>query len=442
MSHVVLPRDPKQPDGIWRPRHYQQPAWDYLERGGLRAMEVWHRRSGKDETCLAWTAVAAHERIGAYWHMLPEAAQARKVVWDAIDPHRGQKRIDIAFPEELRSGIRNSDMYIEFKWGSSWQVVGSDNYNSLVGASPVGIVFSEWALADPLAWAYLKPILEENGGWALFITTSRGHNHAKRMYDAASSDPTWHSSLLTPNETELLSEIDLARIKKDYIVTHGEVIGEALFEQEYMCSFESAILGAVYAQEMTKARKDGRITSVPYDSSLPVETWWDIGWRDPCAIWFIQRPKGGGYRAIDYYERNLAGLDHYAKVLQDKGYVYSQHLAPHDAAKGEVGSGLTIKEQASKLGLQLRIRPRTMLDGGIHATRPMIGQTVFDAEKCERGIDALSQYRYEWDEKKNTLSPKPLHDWASHGADAFRTGANAPAKSKRERPPLPEVAIV
>lgn len=442
MKELALPHDPDQPDKVWKPRHYQKSVWQYLEQGGKRAMEVWHRRAGKDEVCLHWAAVAMTLRPGTYWHMLPEAAQARKAIWDAIDPHRGKKRIDIAFPKEIRKTTRNQDMYLETYFGSSWQVVGSDNYNSLVGSPPIGVVFSEWALADPLAWAYIKPILEENNGWALFITTSRGHNHAERMYNAAVADTEWHAGLLTPDKTGMFDEQQLERIRRDYIVAHGEVLGTALYEQEYLCSFEAAILGAVYAREMRQAREEKRITKVPYDPSLPVETWWDIGYRDPTAIWFIQRPKGGALHAIDYYENHLVGLDHYAGVLQNKGYIYSQHLVPHDAAKGEIGLGMTIVEQGAQLGLPLTVRPKTSLEAGINATRPLIAKMHFDHEKCAHGLDALSNYAYDWDEQKSTLSTKPIHNWACHGADALRTGANAPAKRQRGSQELPRVAIV
>ena len=424
MPTIDIPADPSQSDGRWKPRPHQREAWGFLEKGGKRAIEIWHRRSGKDEICLAWACVAAHQEVGNYWHMLPEASQARKAIWDAIDPHRGLKRIDTAFPKILRKNTRNSDMLIEFKNGSTWQVVGSDNYDSLVGSTPKGIVFSEWALADPQSWAYLKPILEENKGWALFITTSRGPNHAKRMYEAATRNDDWHASVLTAKDTGLVDEIELQRIKNDYRQDFGSVVGDAMFEQEYMCSFEAAILGAVYGEEMRKAREGGRIGVVPYDPSHGVETWWDLGYRDPCSIWFVQRV-GGKLHAIDYYENNLAGLDHYAKVLQDKPYVYSRHLVPHDAAKGEIGTGESLVSQAQKLGLRMEVQAQQPLVAGINQTRGMINRMWFDSEKCERGIDGLIQYRYEWNDTRHTLSPKPLHDWASHPADALRTGAQA-----------------
>lgn len=422
MATIKLPHDANSPDGLWHPRDHQCDAWEAFLDGSKRMMEVWYRRSGKDEFALAAASVAAQLEVGNYWHMLPEAAQARKAIWDAVDPHRGVRRIDSAFPKELRANTRHSDMLIEFKNGSTWQVVGSDNFNSLVGSTPRGIVFSEWALSDPHAWAYLKPILEENDGWAIFITTPRGPNHAKRMFDTAISSDNWHASVITPLDSGLIDEVSLKRIKTEYIELYGAVMGVAMFEQEYMCSFEAAILGSVYGKEMKDAREEGRITKIPYDRAHPVETWWDLGYRDPCAIWFIQRIDGK-LHAIDYYENNLSGIDHYAKVLQDKGYVYSQHLVPHDAAKGEVGSGKTLIEQGSSLGLTLTKQHQTPLISGINATRPLISRMWFDAEKCQRGIDGLIQYRYEWNEARNTLSATPLHDWCSHPADALRTGA-------------------
>jgi hypothetical protein len=153
----------------WRPRPDQRPLWDYLETGGTRAVMVAHRRWGKDDVGLHFACVAAMQRPGNYWHMLPKYDQARRVIWNAVNPRTGKKRIDEAFPRAIRAKTYKQEMMIELKNGSTWQLVGSDTYDSLVGAPPVGIVFSEFALADPLAWAYFRPILVENGGWALFI---------------------------------------------------------------------------------------------------------------------------------------------------------------------------------------------------------------------------------------------------------------------------------
>ncbi|HEY9249796.1 MAG TPA: hypothetical protein VIO38_11715, partial [Rariglobus sp.] len=193
------------PHNGWQPRPHQLAAWTYLENGGRHAELIWHRRSGKDEIALHRTACAAFERRANYWHMLPEATQARKAIWNAVNPHTGRKRIDEAFPKELRRTTRENEMAIEFVNGSSWQVVGSDNFNSLVGSAPAGIVYSEWALANPASRAYLRPILAENNGWQMFITTPRGRNHAHRTYTAAQKDPDAFAQLLGAYQTGVLT---------------------------------------------------------------------------------------------------------------------------------------------------------------------------------------------------------------------------------------------
>ncbi len=157
MPEIDLPHN-------WSPRPYQMAAWCAWEAGTRRLLLIWHRRAGKDDVALHMAAVAAHERPANYWHCLPEYAQARKAIWTAVNPHTGKFRIDEAFPKELRKSTRNNDMEIQFLNGSTWRVVGSDNPDSLVGAAPAGIVFSEFALSNPSAWGLLAPILEENDG--------------------------------------------------------------------------------------------------------------------------------------------------------------------------------------------------------------------------------------------------------------------------------------
>ena len=412
---VTLPND-------WRPRPYQLPMWNYLEGGGLRAVGVWHRRSGKDDVALHWTAVAAHQRPATYWHMLPQANQARRAVWEAVDPHTGQRRIDQAFPKELRQTTRENEMLIRFKCGSTWQVLGSDSFDALVGSPPAGIVFSEWALADPRAWSYLRPILDENDGWALFIYTPRGRNHGLTTLDLARDSDDWFGEVLTAHDTSVFNVDRLATIKRELIVENGEADGSALFGQEYECSFSAAIVGSYYAGLMEAADKEGRITGVPYDPAVRVHTAWDLGIGDSTSIWFLQQV-GREIHWIDFYESSGVGLDHYAKVLDEKPYTYGDHLLPHDAGARELGTGKTRVETLASLGLKARVVPRQAVDDGINALRLLLPQSWFDKVKCDRGLEALRSYRREWDEKMATFRPRPLHDWSSHGADAARTAA-------------------
>ena len=414
----------------WMPRPDQMPLWAYLENGGNRVVEVAHRRWGKDDVALHFTATATQQRIGNYWHMLPQFNQCRKAIWDAVNPHSGKKRIDEAFPEEIRKRTNQTEMLIEFKSGSVWQLVGSDNYNALLGSPPVGIVFSEWALADPQAWAYLSPILEENGGWAIFITTSRGNNHLKRLFDYASTRPEWFSELLPADKSPVFSKEQLESIKFEMIGTFGEDLGEALFNQEYFCSFEGAQPGSYYGKAMALVRREGRITDVPWTASLNVNTFWDLGVDDSTTIWFMQF-SGLQIRIIDYYENTGFGLEHYAKVLKGKPYVYGDHYMPHDAAVRELSSGEFAKsrqEVAEDLGIKpiiivQRARDSQAVMTGINAARNILSRCWFDKTKCWQGISALEGYRAEYDANKKTLANHPEHSWESHGADAFRTFA-------------------
>ena len=383
-------------------------------------MLFWHRRAGKDDVSLHWAAVSAMQRVGVYWHLLPEAAQARKAVWDAVNPRTGKRRVDEAFPLAIRETTRENEMFIRFRNGSTWQVIGSDNYDSLVGSPPIGVVLSEWALAKPQAWAYLRPILVENGGWALFITTPRGKNHAHAMWEGARDDPNWHVEILPATRTGVFDEAQLEREKRELIRENGEAIGTAMFNQEYLCSFESPVIGAIYAGEVSIAQMDGRVAKVPWDKALPVHTAWDLGVGDATAIWFCQA-SGTEIRLIDYYEASGVGLEHYAKVLKDKPYTYGDHWAPHDIeVRDWSANGRTRLQVAASLGVQFRIAPKVSLEDGINAVRMLFHRFWFDERGCERGLLALQHYRRDFSDRLGELKPQPVHDKYSHGADALR----------------------
>lgn len=389
------------------------PLWRQMELGRKRAVAVWHRRAGKDLAALAWTTVAAMERVGTYWHLLPTLAQGRKVIWEG-QTNDGRKFRDL-WPEELITKIRHDEMRLEFANGSAWQVVGSDNYDSLVGSNPVGVVMSEYSLAVPQAWDFISPILAANGGWAMFLYTPRGRNHGWTLYDMARHNPDWYCSLLTVD--------DSGAVTKE-VIEQERASGrsEQHIRQEYYCSFEAPRMGAYYADEMMACDDEGRIGKVAYDTHVPVETWWDLGIADSTVIWFAQRV-GQEVHLIDYYEASGEALQHYAKVLQERPYVYSEHALPHDVKARELISGKTREEVLRALGLKPSIVKDHRVSDRIEATRGMLRRCWFDRESCQRGIDALRAYRHEWDERNEVFKSRPLHDWASHAADAFGYGA-------------------
>lgn len=415
-NELILPHN-------WRPRWYQKPLWRYLEQGGKRAYEIAHRRWGKDDVCLHWTATSAMTRVGNYWHMLPEASQARKAIWDAINPHTGLRRIDEAFPHAIRRRTVDNEMKIEFITGSIWQVLGSDNYNSYVGSPPVGVVLSEWALADPQAWAYLMPILEENSGWAFFITTPRGRNHAKRFYEMAVKSERWYAEKSVASHTGVFSQQQLADIQAELVAQYGEDEGSAKFEQEYECSFDAALPGAYYGKEINAAENQGRITGVPHDPRFPVFPILDLGHGDSTAIIYAQMV-GRELRVVDYHESSGQDIAYYAKLLRETGYNIPHVILPHDGAHGNI-RGASCEDQFKAAGFKVKVLKRGDLDAGIKLARTLLKQIYIDAKKGERLVDCLRNYHREWDEKNKIFKTTPKHDWSSHAADAFRYLAEA-----------------
>jgi phage terminase large subunit len=411
------------PHQNWKPRKHQRKLWRHLMNGGKRAIAIWHRRAGKDEVALHYSAVAAAERRGNYWHCLPEYAQCRKAIWTAVNPHTGRKRIDEAFPVEWRASTNDSEMQIRTLTGSTWQLIGSDQFNRVVGASPAGIVFSEYALANPSAWGYFRPMLEENGGWSLFITTPRGHNHVKQMYDYAVQADDWFAQMLTVKDTKALSDSVLEVALREMIALYGRDAGNAMYQQEYMCSFTAALLGSFYALEMHDVRHEGRVTDkVVAIPGHMVHRSWDLGVRDSTAIWFFT-VVGTQVFVLDCYEASGVGLEHYAAEIEKRhkqhGWTHGIDYVPHDAKVREMGTGRTRVETMKSLGLAPMLTPDESLLDGINAARQTLPLCVFHP-RCEPGLAALEQYQREWNDEMKCFKPGPLHNWTSHYADSFR----------------------
>lgn len=363
------------------------------------------------------------KRQASYWHMLPEYAQARKAIWDAVNPHTGKRRIDEAFPMELRASTRNQEMIIQFINGSTWQVVGSDNFNALVGSAPAGITYSEWALANPSARAYLRPIIAENNGWQIFITTPRGRNHAYNTFKSAEKDPSAFAQRLSVLDTGVIDPERLAIERQTYIDEFGEDYGLAMFEQEYLCSFDAAIMGAYYGSQVRDAEMQHRITSIEYDRDFPVHTAWDLGYSDDTSIWFYQ-VIAGEVRVLRYFGANGKTMDEYFDVLAGMGYKYGIHWFPHDArAKTLASGGKSIQEMAQKaLGVgNVRIVPSLSMQDGIQAARQMFPRCWFDKDGCDDGLEALAQYQREWDDKRKAFNDRPKHDWCFVGETQILT---------------------
>lgn len=403
------------------------------------------------------------QRPATYWHMLPEAAQARKAIWDAINPHTGVRRIDEAFPLAIRANTRENEMMIRFVNGATWQVVGSDNFNALVGSPPFGVVFSEFALANPAAWAYLRPILVENGGWAAFITTPRGKNHAYKLLQTARKSDEWWGEVSEVDDTGVFTREQLETERQEMVDLFGEDAGDAFFQQEYHCSFDAAVLGAYYGKEIAGMRRAGRIRAVAHDPDYPVYTAWDIGFSDDTSIWFYQ-VIAGEVRIIESYSAHGEAPDHFIgqmvgrKCEMDiiggnisfrfgediegleyrKAYRYAMIWLPHDGkAKTFAAQGKSVQEQlAAYFGWGcVNIVPSLSLQDGIQASRALLKKAWIDEERCAVGISALEAYRREYDPEKRMFKDSPLHDWTSHLSDAFRMLAIAWREPPKEVKP-------
>ena len=424
MPEIVLPFH-------FEPRQYQLPVWEAFDEGYKRMLLIWHRRAGKDKTCLNIMARATQERVGTYFYFLPTYAQGKKIVWDGMD-FEGFRFLN-HFPRDLWEGGGNStEMKIRFKNGSLFQIVGSDNIDSIVGTNPVGVIFSEYTLQDPSGWDFIRPILRENKGWAIFNGTPRGrNNHLFHLFETAQDNKEWFTSRLTIEDTGVMTEEDI-QAERD------AGMDEELIQQEFYCSFDGGLSGAYYNKQMQDAYDEGRITDLAYDPTLPVDTWWDIGMHDSTAIAFTQTEPGTRtVRIIDYYETSGEGLAHYVKYLAGLPYIYGEHIGPFDLEVREMGTGKSRLEMAYELGLTFNIARKLPLEDGINAVRSMLPMVWFDKTKCRHLIDSLMSYHKMWDPKRREWKAKPEHDWSTHGADAMRCGsvgrrnAHIPERKKR-----------
>lgn len=375
-----------------------------------RACLVWHRRAGKDLTLWNLVIKKALERRGSYFYLLPTYSQARKVIWMGMS-NEGFRFID-HIPDKIIRNLNNTEMRITLKNGSYIQLVGTDNIDSIVGTNPVGVVFSEYSLQNPKAWELIRPILTLNQGWAVFNFTPRGRNHGFRLFTMADGNPDWFVQRLTVEDTGLLDDIGIDKER-------AEGMPEELIQSEYFCSWDAALPGAYYKDQLDQARQSGRVGSVPWSTHLPVYTAFDIGVGDATSIWFCQFVDNK-IHFIDYEQHQGEGLPFYVNLLKSKPYTYAEHFAPHDIQHREFSTGKSRLEMASDLGIYFSVVRKHPIDDGINCVRAMFNKFHFDEEKCSHGIDCLGAYRKEFDEKNQTWKLKPLHDWSSHASDSLR----------------------
>lgn len=393
-------------------RPYQEALFDaVINEDYKRILLIWPRRAGKDIAAFNLAIKIAVQRPQVIYYIFPTYSQGKKVIFDSIT-NTGERILDY-IPPELIESKNTQELKIRFINGSLIQVVGSDNYDSLMGTNPQLCIFSEYALQDPRAYQYIRPILTANDGIALFLSTPRGKNHLWELYNIAQQSDDWFCQKLTVDDTQHISLFDIAKEKAEGIMS------DDLIQQEYYTSFTMGVEGSYYSKYLDRMRVKGQIGQVPWENGFKVHTAWDLGVRDSTTIIFFQ-VIGQVIRIIDCYENSKVGLDHYAKVLEQKPYAYGKHIAPHDIKVREFGSGMTRIEKARQLGINFTVAPDVSIEDGIESVRSALSKIWIDEVNCKPLINALENYRQEFDVKRKVYKSFPLHDWSSHFCDGAR----------------------
>jgi hypothetical protein len=414
-------------------RPYQRELIDFFRKGGKHAFEFWHRKAGKDRAACFVESELSFRRPGLYWHALPKYEEARKVIWDAITPE-GTRLIDEAFPDVVCRKKNAHEMKIETIYGSIWQLTGADNFNSLVGASPVHVTYSEFALMHPNARQFIRPAIAQNNGSELFISTVRGYNHASDLYEYAKAHPWspenpsgWHSSLLTVDDTGIMLP--------EVLEEERRTMPDELFRQEYMCDRSAANVGSIMGRYIEAADKEGRISDdVEIDpEGAELELSMDIGRRDAFSCWYWQ-PRLGGFDLVDHDEAIGLVAEDAMERIHAKGYRIGAIWLPHDARNKTFTARHSPLEQfidgvtksdgtrVPGFGNRVHIVPREATSKRINAARTIAPRCCFNRSRCADGLAALREWQYEYNAELKRYSVEPLANWAIHAGDGYSYG--------------------
>ncbi len=415
MNEIVIPYSPRP---LQKEMHKDLKRWNLL---------VCHRRFGKTVFAINQiikSCVQCKLERPRYAYVAPLYKQVKQIAWDYI------KHFTMVIPG---AKANEAELRLDFPWGSRITLYGADNPDSMRGNYYDGIVLDEYGDMSPrLFTEVIRPALSDRKGWAIFIGSAKGGTQFHELYERMKDDKDWYVKVHKASETGIIDAEELADARK--------IMDEDEYNQEYECSWTASIKGAYYAKQLQLAEEDGRICNVPYIEGHPVHTFWDLGVGDSTVIWFMQSINSE-LRFIDYYEMSGEGLPHYAQVLKDRGYTYGDHYAPHDIEVRELGSGVSRLHTAKNLGIRFEICPKLGIDDGINAARMIFNRCWFDKDKCKDGLLALRNYHKEYDDKHKQFKPRPVHDWSSHAADAFRYFAVSWREHKREFKKLPKARI-
>lgn len=396
MTDVILP--------------YQPRDWQLAVHNSLKRFNVLVVARGSGKSVLAMNELIKQAMTGPaneeYAYILPQQNMARRNVWDHL------KRFSDPIP-----GVHydNQQMVVRYPNGAKILLLGSDNPDSMRGLHLRFVVLDEFDDMAADIWMVVRPMLTNKRGGVIFIGTPKGR---KQLYDfyKRSQEPdrkNWYGRILTCYDARALSDDEIEQIKSE--------MSPEQFEQELLCNFDSALVGAYYGRQIAALRNEGRIAHQDdlYRSDLPVNTAFDLGIRDETAVWYFQLV-GDQIHFIDYDCEANFGIPEWHTILKNKPFAhnYGIHIAPHDIKTRELGSGVSRLEIADQLGLHFEQCPLQDVMDGIEMVRKTLKKCRFDLGRCQRGVDAISAYRAKLDKDGRPLAP--LHDWASHGADALR----------------------
>ena len=394
MSEIIIPYNPRP---LQREIHEQLKRWNLF---------VCHRRFGKTVFSineLIKRSLIANISSSRYGYVAPYYKQAKQIAWDYI------KYFSAPIP-----GVKynESELRCDFPNGARISLFGADNPDAMRGLYFDGVVLDEYKDMSPRIFTeIIRPALSDRKGWAIFIGSAQGGTTFHDLYEKVKDNDNWLVKVHRASETGIIDNEELADAKN--------IMDEDEYNQEYECLWEASIKGAYYGKQLIEAENENRICTIPIEKAVPVHTFWDLGVGDATSIWFMQAV-GKEIRMIDYYEASGEGLPHYAHILQEKGYNYGTHYAPHDIVVRELGSGLSRIEAARKLGIKFEIAPKQGIDDGINAARMIFNKVWFEKTRCNLGIQALRNYHKEYDDNRKQFKSMPRHDWSSHAADAFR----------------------
>lgn len=394
----------------YRPRFLQRVIHDALERYRWGVV-VCHRRFGKTVlgvNHLIRAALRCEKERPRFAYIAPTYRQGKAVAWDFA------KHYALSVPGAQEN---ESELKIDLPNQGQFRIYGADNPDSLRGIYLDGAVLDEYGLMGPTVFSeVIRPLLTDRQGWALFIGTPNGKNQFYDIAKQAQREDGWFFAAYKASDTDLIPAAELIDARRS--MTADE------YAQEFECSFEASVKGAVFARELQAIREDGRITRVSYDPMLLVDTSWDLGRGDATAIWFSQTSPAGEVRFIDYHELSGHVLSDHIGALRTKPYAYGRHIGPHDIEVHEYGDrfGRTRLEIAKGLGITFEVAPRPPVkEDAINAARMLLSRAWFDEDKCAQGLEALQNYKWKPETPLPTSAPLTVHDWASHGADALMT---------------------